>query len=118
MAKQKAGTDTPTPPRPAARPIRARRPPAGPPPRGGAPAVKDHPIKVRATQTGYYDHARRREGDVFTIANEQAFSPRWMERVPAQTPERITTAAQHIRREHDKILGGVVVTGDRNVLDE
>src|SRR5262245_30538041 len=31
------------------------------------PVVDDTPIKVRALKTGYYEHIRRREGDVFTL---------------------------------------------------
>lgn len=51
-------------------------------------------MKVRATQLGYYDHARRRVGDVFTIRTEAEFSARWMTRVPDATPERRTSAQQ------------------------
>lgn len=36
-------------------------------------------IKVRATQVGYYGQYRY-PGDVFDIADEKAFSKRWMER--------------------------------------
>jgi hypothetical protein len=67
---------------------------------------------------GYYDHARRREGDVFLIADERAFSEKWMERVDVRTPERMTTAAQSLRQHHDKILGGQVVTGAQDVLGD
>lgn len=83
------------------------------------PAVKDDPIKVRALMMGYYDHIRRREGDVFVIANEQAFSERWMERVDPRTRERTTSAPQALRQQHDEILGGKVsggATGDADVL--
>lgn len=80
-------------------------------------------IKVRATKMGYYDHARRREGDVFTLkpiegavkdsdgrnvkkkfftAREQ-FSPNWMEEVKMSTPEKITTAPEALRAQQ-KIL--------------
>lgn len=43
-------------------------------------------MKVRATKLGYYNHERRRAGDVFDISDEKndngktrAFSSRWME---------------------------------------
>jgi len=58
----------------------------------------DDPIKVRATQTGYYGDIRRRENDVFTIKSEQEFSSTWMERVPLDTPEQHTTSAQALRQ--------------------
>jgi hypothetical protein len=61
-------------------------------------------IKVRAIQPGYYDHIRRREDDVFYIADESAFSERWMERVDARTPERVTSAPEALRRQHDELL--------------
>jgi len=38
------------------------------------------PIKVRAIDRGYYDTLRN-EGDTFFIADEQAFSKKWMEDV-------------------------------------
>ena len=61
------------------------------------------PFKVRAIQQGYYDHVRRREGDVFIVA-AQAFSLKWMEKVGAHTPERITTGQEVLRREHDQLV--------------
>jgi len=61
-------------------------------------------IKVRATQTGYYDHARRREGDVFLIASARDFSEKWMEDVDPRTPERLTTGDQELRKKHDEIM--------------
>lgn len=59
-------------------------------------------IKVKATQLGYYEHKRRRAGDVFVliplkdkngnvITARQQFSKKWMEVVPASTPERVST---------------------------
>lgn len=45
-------------------------------------------MKVKATigtetgrVVGYYDHRRRREGEVFEIASESDFSKRWMVKV-------------------------------------
>ena len=87
-------------------------------------------IKVRATKMGYYDDKRRRTGDVFLIRAPYAgeddagipitineFSKKWMERVAGDTPERITTGNEELRRQHDEILatkrqGGVSTTDD------
>ncbi len=77
-------------------------------------------IKVRAIEIGYYDHVRRREGDVFIIANAQAFSPRWMEMVSAGVPEKVTGAKAALEQIHDDIVGGRLanskVTGDETLL--
>jgi hypothetical protein len=72
------------------------------PSRPAAPLRKSTRIRVRAIRLGYYDEIRRREGDVFTIANEQAFSETWMQRVDPHTPERVTTGAQALRKFHDE----------------
>lgn len=62
-------------------------------------------LKVRATRMGYYDHIRRREGDVFVFAHVEGTPlPSWVEQVDARTPERITTGAQELQRHHDEIL--------------
>ena len=37
-------------------------------------------MKVKAIRLGYYEHARRREGDIFHI-KESEFSKNWMERI-------------------------------------
>lgn len=83
-------------------------------------------IRVRALRTGYYEHVRRREGDVFTLvprtipvmdentgkptgrtriytAKEQ-FSENWMEFAPATARETLSTSKQHITKEHDAII--------------
>ena len=44
-------------------------------------------MKVKATQLGYYNHRRRREGHVFEIVNEKDFSKKWMEKVDGDKPE-------------------------------
>jgi len=64
-------------------------------------------IKVRVLEgrVGYFDHSRRREGDVFTIPNEEAFSERWMERVDEETPDRLTTAKGALAKETARIRG-------------
>lgn len=59
-------------------------------------------IKVEATQLGYYEHKRRREGDVFvlvtrkdrygnTMTAKSQFSKKWMKVVSQDTPEKVST---------------------------
>lgn len=79
------------------------------------PVRKADPIKVRATQMGYYDHVRRHVGDVFVV-DLSAFSHKWMERVDGDTPERVTTAKQAIQQQHDEILGGRQASRDDGVI--
>jgi hypothetical protein len=43
--------------------------------------LKGEMMKVRALSLGYYNHKRRKEGEVFDIADKQAFSEIWMEKV-------------------------------------
>jgi len=117
MATPKAGRPTPKPPAAIARSIPARAKAPGVTPRNPPPAPKPNPIKVRAIALGYYDHCRRRIGDVFLIANERAFSSRWMERVDPRTPEKITTSKEALKQKHDEILAGHV-TGAEDVLGE
>ncbi len=102
--------------------ISVSRRPAPPP----EPPRDERPFKVRATQIGFYDNARRRPGDVFTIQRHSEFSIRWMERVDASTPDKITTPNESIRQQHDEILAlrhagqvpaGSVQTGPDNVPD-
>ena len=129
MSKKQPGRSSPNPAqqsavaRPAAtsvQPPKAAKPAA-------PPATKGRPFKVRATQMGYYDHIRRRLGDVFVIQGEHEFSGRWMEKVDASTPERITTPNQAIKQQHDDILAmrhagnvpqGSMQVGDDNVPDD
>lgn len=91
-------------------------------PKSPPPVPKDDPIKVRVKEgeTGYYDHVRRRAGDVFIIANRRAFSTRWMEEVNPRTRESHSTAQQAIDKKHDEILGGQSsrATGDDDVLGD
>lgn len=101
-AQLAAGPHRPEP----ARPVR-NDPGSIPPARAAAPRSNAR-IKVRATQTGYYDEKRQRTGDVFVIHSEKDFSHTWMEHVGAQTPERITTGQQEIRRKHDEHQAGVL----------
>ena len=87
--------------RPTARP--------NPPKAATAPVPKTDRVKVRATSTVYYDHARRRPGDVF-ICDKKDINPDAMEIVSASTPESITTAQGALDQAHDDILAGKVST--------
>ena len=78
----------------------------------GAPAAKPKRIKVRATRTGYYDHKRFRQGDVFILHDETLFSDSWMERVPVGTPERVTTGQQELQRQKDMAIAERAQAGD------
>src|SRR5436190_19944068 len=78
-----------------------------PAPAVGPPAATlPHPMRVRATQLGYYGDKLQRVGDVFTIAGRHLFSAKWMEQVPPTTPERTTGSNASLRQEHDAFLGG------------
>lgn len=92
------------------------RPKRNPPPRVAMP-TNAGTVKVMATQSGYYDHARRHVGDVFRISGKRwpadhptkagqltDFSDRWMVLADANAKERLTTANQSIARKHDDIL--------------
>lgn len=65
----------------------------------GAVDQDDRSRLVQATAMGYYDHTRRRAGDVFRI-HPDAFSDRWMRDVPKGTRERVTTANQAIAEQN------------------
>lgn len=43
-------------------------------------------MKVRAKRLGYYNHRRRREGDIFELTDETMFSDKWMERLDDNKP--------------------------------
>lgn len=45
-------------------------------------------MKVKATQPGYYGNELKKEGDVFHIDGQQAFSEKWMEKVVEAPKER------------------------------
>lgn len=75
-------------------------------------------IKVRATRQGYYDHIRRHDGDVFYIAKAEDFSEKWMVRVDARTPERVTSAPDNLRRTHDEILASRMPASGTPLVDD
>ena len=88
-------------------------------------------MKVRATRVGYYEHIRRRLGDVFTpiprevtlcnvdagkplldekgkpkmrlLTPEDQFSHIWMERVDADEPEKITPAPEALAQAQKEL---------------
>jgi hypothetical protein len=63
------------------------------------------PIKVRATAMGYYGNLRRRVGDVFVLNEPELFSAKWMERVDADTPERVTTGPEELEQMRQAARG-------------
>lgn len=78
------------------------------------------PVKVTADRVGYYDNKRRREGDVFTIANKAELGS-WMRVVDAATPEKLTTGQQEIHKAHDVAVNEMLAakaagTGGANPL--
>jgi hypothetical protein len=97
-SRAKAGRTTPKPPASTAVAAREASQTAA-----ARPGVK---FKVRALRMGYYDHIRRREGDVFlyTMGPKETKLPSWVERVSDRTPERVTTGVQELRQKHDEIL--------------
>lgn len=67
--------------------------------------TKPNPRRVRAIALGFHDQKRRREGNVFTIANAGEFSAKWMVYVDPSTPEKTTTGQQELQQKHDELLG-------------
>ena len=99
---------TPTPARTPRPPGRGAQAAPGPAPTAAPPAGRvPRPVKVRATRLGYYGERRRRPGDVFLVTDEAHVSTRWMVRVPAATPESVTTVPEALRREHAALVAGV-----------
>ena len=84
--------------------------------------VPPGPVRVRASRIGFYDNQRYREGDVFTVDKSELGD--WMEVVPAETPARVTTGRQDLRKKHDEAvsmaspapLAVPESTGDMDVL--
>lgn len=63
----------------------------------------DPQFKVRALQTGYIHDKRYRVGDVFTCSAKE-FSDKWMEKVDARTPDKITSGPEVLKKHHDDLL--------------
>lgn len=51
-------------------------------------------IKVRAIQTGYFGVRRYREGEIFEIPDEGAFSKNWMQKVDKRAAARAKEAEE------------------------
>jgi hypothetical protein len=113
MAKREARSTLSEAPADVARMIAGPDVPQVAPTNGPPTSLSGEPFKVRATRIGYYDHVRRREGDVFLV-DARAFSGKWMERVHPSTRERITNSPQALRKAHDDILG--IAPPDDSVL--
>jgi len=97
-------------------------------------------MKVRALQNGYYNHLRRREGDVFELVPikghkrirnedtgqeklvehlftpEEQFSTRWMEKVAKNTPTKVSTAQQSLNEVQRNLKSGRI--GPSEAMDE
>jgi hypothetical protein len=73
-------------------PVRRALPPeAAPRPQVSRGATIQPVLKVRALRAGYYNHKRRREGDVFVLRHEKDFGS-WMEWTDPAVRTRITGA--------------------------
>jgi len=66
---------------------------------GRAPRVGDRSLRVRAKDLLYYNHMRRREGDVFSLLVSTDFNPEYMEFVDGRTPEKVTGAQEALDRQ-------------------
>lgn len=54
-------------------------------------------VKVKATQLGFYNGSRIREGAVFSIEEKQ-FSPKWMVRQPDEAKATVKVAVKPLKR--------------------
>jgi hypothetical protein len=62
-------------------------------------------LVVEATDTGYYEHARRRPGDRFRLQRAEDFSGRWMRWAPKGAQQTAPTLGNAvIRGKHDETL--------------
>lgn len=100
-------------------------------------------LRVRATELGFYNHLRRRPGDVFTlrpyktmqvengkkveviVSAEHQFSKKWMELVDKSTPEKVSTSQQaldatsaEIKRDKHMAKNAEDSAGDEGLLSE
>lgn len=55
-------------------------------------------MRVKATQLGYYNHRRQREGVIFDLLKESDFSEIWMERLEAK-PEKVKAKVKSKKKE-------------------
>jgi len=92
---------------------KSTRKPTGPPksakrtarPAPPASSVSHGRIKVRAIKLGFYDNARRREGDVFMINGPKEFSEKWMEYVDKSLANKITTSKAALAQRQADLRG-------------
>lgn len=82
-------------------------------------------MKVRATRLGFYGHSRRKEGQVFHISGEKAFSKEWMEVVDANSkpPKPSKKEAKDPKdskkeKEKEPAEDSKKSTGNQNVLEK
>lgn len=107
MAKTPATARRATPKAPAvpttpARPIKPA--PAAGVAHAAAPPPAKTVLRVRATRTGYYGEARRREGDVFTLEKVEHFTDVWMEPVSPAMREHTTSSPAALKKHHDELI--------------
>jgi hypothetical protein len=97
-------------------------------------------MRVRALSTGYYDHKRRRQGDVFDLipieghkleitrnaegrrvseklvkhkfTPQEQFSEKWIEKVDKQTPLKVSTAQKALNAVQQDLKSGRVGPSD------
>jgi hypothetical protein len=74
-------------------------------------------LRVRALELIYYNHMRRREGDVFSLVNPEDFNERVMERVGQATPEQVTGAQAALDRESGQVREAKHGRGAKSVVD-
>lgn len=107
--------------------------------------VKDKDGEPKTHKVGNgIEHPVTKETDNKTLSAQDQFSPRWMEKVSAKTPEHAPTEQQAVDAEHDRVLqeriqrgapvpgappmaasgdqlmpdDNAIATGDRDVLDQ
>lgn len=61
---------------------------------GRVPSTGQRSLRVRALDLCYYNHMRRRTGDVFDLLKAEDFNARVMEYVDARQPTKVTGAQQ------------------------
>lgn len=92
-----------------------------PGPTGPAPAAapaKPRLMKVQAIRMIYYQHRRRRPGDVFVIPVNR-FNAKHMREVAADTPKKLTTAKDLAREQHQQVMSGARLQPNAvDLLDE
>ena len=73
------------------------------------PVLATTKLRVRATRLGYYDHKRRRPGDVFVYAapvvDNNATLPSWLELADASDALKETGAQAALKAATDDVRG-------------